>query len=389
MVGVHRAPRPGQEGGPAVADRLILHIGTQKSGTTYLQRILQNLSPRLRKSGVLYPIRLVGKRQVLNHEAAAYGLLGTAAFPWVPPHRAQAQTEAWTALVDKVRRWDGTAIVSGEALSVIDADAAARLVESLGVPKTQIVITARDLGRVLPSSWQQHIRNGRSTAFTTYLRQLERLRGDGGVSERRAEWERDPEQTFWRAYAIGSLADRWSRLAESVHVVGVPRRGGDPDELWHRFIRGIGIDDVAPQSPPMVDSVSANIGITEPETLVLASLNRALDTTDLVESRRRAIRGRIVREAFVPRPDRGRRVVLPEEWGPRVSAWAEEDLEELQATGAYLHTDPTDLLVDPEAVSTGAPSPDQIADAAGVALALLGAAIPEEQPEQKQGRRRP
>ncbi len=372
-----------------MAERLILHIGTQKSGTTYLQRILENLSPQLRKKGVLYPIRLVGKKSVLNHEAAAYGLLGTAAFPWVPPHRAQAQADAWASLVEKVRRWDGTAIVSGEALSVIGADSAARLVESLGVERTQIVITARDLGRVLPSSWQQHIRNGRSTTFTSYLKQLQRLRGEGGPAERRAEWERDPEQTFWRAYAIGALASRWAPLAESVHVVGVPRRGGDPDELWHRFIRAVGIDDVAPRTPPAVDTVAANVGITEPETLVLASLNRALDATDLVESRRRAIRGRIVREAFVPRAERGRRVTLPPEWGPIVSTWASDDLEELLTGGAHLEGDPADLLVEPDAIGSGQHSAEEIADAAGVALALLGAAIPEEQPEPDRGRRRP
>lgn len=372
-----------------MAERLVLHIGTQKSGTTYLQRILENLSPRLRKKGVLYPIRLVGKRQVLNHEAAAYGLLGTAAFPWVPPHRAQAQAEAWASLVEKVRRFDGTVIVSGEALSVVDADAAARLVASLDVANTQIVVTARDLGRVLPSSWQQHIRNGRSTSFSAYLNQLQRLRGDGDSAARRERWERDPEQTFWRAYAIGSLASRWMPLAESVEVIGVPRRGADPDELWRRFTRAIGIDDVAPDTAPVVDTVSANIGITEPETLVLASLNRSLESSGLAESRRRAIRGQIVREAFVTRADRGRRVALPTPWGHSVSEWAREDLDELHASGARLHGEDADLLVDPDSVVDGEPDPIEVADAAGAALAVLGAAIPEQQPEPDRRGRRP
>jgi len=136
-----------------MAERLVLHIGTQKSGTTYLQRVLAALSSTLKKKGVLYPTRLVGKREIYNHEAAAYGLLGTESFPWVPRHRAEAQRDSWQALVDKIARWDGTAIVSGEALSVIDATAAERLVGSLDVQRTDVIITVRDLGRVIPSSW--------------------------------------------------------------------------------------------------------------------------------------------------------------------------------------------------------------------------------------------
>ena len=54
-----------------MAARLLLHIGTQKSGTTYLQRVLQSLAPQLREAGVLYPTRIGGKTEVYNHEAAA------------------------------------------------------------------------------------------------------------------------------------------------------------------------------------------------------------------------------------------------------------------------------------------------------------------------------
>jgi hypothetical protein len=378
-----------QTGGASVAQRLILHIGTQKSGTTYLQRVLAALSPTLRKKGVLYPIRLVGKREVYNHEAAAYGLLGTEAFPWVPRHRAEAQRDSWQALVDKIARWDGTAVVSGEALSVICATDAQRLVESLGTPTTDVIITARDLGRVLPSSWQQHIRNGRSTPFSTYVRQLDARRGTGSRADRRARWEADPDHTFWRAYAIGSLAQRWSSFASSVRVIGVPRAGADSHELWRRFIDATDLSEIAPHSPPTVDMVAANIGITEPETLVLAGLNKAFENGELPEPRRRATRGRIVREAFVLREHRGRRVALPAEWTERVRTWAEEDVEELEQTGATLTGERSDLLVDELSTTTEAPDPEAVADAAGAAIALLADLIPAEpQPQQPEGRRR-
>ena len=374
-----------------MAERLVLHIGTQKSGTTYLQRVLQALSPSIRRQGVLYPLRLAGKKEIYNHEAAAYGLLGTAAFPWVPPVRAQAQEESWAGLIRKVQRWEGTVIVSGEALSVIDAHNAARLVDSLGVDDTDIIITARDLGRVLPSSWQQHIRNGRSTRFDTFLRQMEQRRGAGDRAERRRAWEVDPDHTFWRAYAIGSLVDRWAPLANSVTVVGVPHRPTDRHALWHRFVDAVDLTEVLPDTPPEVDTVSANVGLTEPETLVLAGLNRALDNGDLPEPQRRALRGQIIREGFAGRDQRGQRVRLPGEWVERVSTWAREDVNELLDTNARLVGEAEDLLVTesarlPDAIDAS-DREAEIIDAAGAALGALSTLIEQIPADPDQSRR--
>jgi hypothetical protein len=358
-----------------VADRLLLHIGTQKSGTTYLQRVLARLSGELKREGVLYPTRLQGRREIYNHEAAAYGLLGTASFPWVAPARAEGQRSAWDRLRRKVQEWDGTAIVSGEALSVIDAASAGRLVESLGVPNTHVIITARDLGRVMPSSWQQHIRNGRSTSFNSYLQQQADRRGEGSPAALAERWDADPEQTFWRAYAIGGLVDRWAPLARTVSVVTVPRRGAPPDELWHRFRRALDVGTVLPETPPTIDDLEANVGLTEPEVLVLAALNRQIDSTKADSPGMRALRGRIVRDAFATRPDRGAPVRIPASWVPRVTAWANDDLAVLRSTAAIIVGSESDLVVDPStAAESDAVRADDVARAAGAALAYLAGA---------------
>lgn len=354
-----------------MADRLLLHIGTQKSGTTYLQRVLAALSGQLKREGVLYPTRLHGRREIYNHEAAAYGLLGSAAFPWVPEARARGQEGAWAGLVRKVAQWDGTAIVSGEALSVIDAAAARRLVDELNVTNTHIVITARDLGRVLPSSWQQHIRNGRSTSFPSFLQQQAERRGDGDARARAQRWNDDPDQTFWRAYAIGTLVERWAPLARTVSVVTVPRRGAAPDELWHRFRRALDVGASLPETPPAIDDLAANVGLTEPEVLVLAGLNRQVDSVKADGPDLRALRGRLVREAFTVRPDRGSPVRLPRAWADRVRAWAIEDVEVLGSTAAILVGPQSDLLVADDAPVGDGPDADDMARAAGAAMAYL------------------
>lgn len=354
-----------------MADRLLLHIGTQKSGTTYLQRVLARLSGDLKREGVLYPTRLQGRREIYNHEAAAYGLLGTASFPWVPEAKAQGQASAWERLRRKVAEWDGTAIVSGEAFSVIDSAAAQRLVESLGVANTHVIITARDLGRVLPSSWQQHIRNGRSTSFGSYLNQQAERRGQGPARDLVTRWDADPDQTFWRAYAIGGLAERWMPLARTVSVVTVPRRGAAPDELWHRFRRSLDLGPVLPETPPTIDDVAANVGLTEPEVLVLAALNRQVDPTKADGRDMRALRARLVRDAFAARPDRGSPVRIPASWLARVRAWADDDLAMLRSTPALLVGPESDLVVEESASAADGPRPEDVAQAAGAAIAVL------------------
>jgi len=354
-----------------VADRLLLHIGTQKSGTTYLQRVMSQLSGSLKRDGVLYPLRLHGRREVYNHEAAAYGLLGNTSFPWVAESKARACEGSWEGLTRKVREWDGTAIVSGEAISVITSGAAERLVGSLGIANTHVIITARDLGRVLPSSWQQHIRNGRSTPFARYLTQQAERRGDGDAAQRAARWDADPEQTFWRAYAIGTLVDRWAPLARTVTVVTVPRRGAAPHELWHRFSRALDLGGLLPEIPPQIDDLEANVGLTEPEVLVLAGLNRRIDPVKADDSEVRRLRGRIVREAFVPRADRGSPVSIPRTWLPHVTAWAQQDADVLRSSSALLVGPESDLLVDPDAPSGDGPDADEVARAAGAAMAYL------------------
>ena len=354
-----------------MAQRLLLHIGTQKSGTTYLQRVLARLSGSLKREGVLYPVRLSGRREVYNHEAAAYGLLGTASFPWVPEKRAQGQVPAWEGLRRKVREWDGTAIVSGEAISVINSGAAARLVESLAVPETHVVITARDLGRVLPSSWQQHIRNGRSTAFGRFLQQHADRRGEGDARELAARWDADPDQTFWRAYAIGTLVERWAPLARTVTVVTVPRRGAGPDELWHRFRRALDIGSALPETPPAIDDLEANVGLTEPEVIVLAGLNRQVSSEKADSPEMRSLRARIVREAFVARDQRGEPVRIPGDWLPRVTEWARQDVEVLRSTDAIVIGSDSELLVDPATPPAAPPDADDVARAAGSAMAYL------------------
>ena len=358
--------------GGLVATRLLLHIGTQKSGTTYLQRVLELLAVKLRDQGVLYPIRLVGKKGIYNHEPASYGLLGREHYPWVPQVRVDAERPAWDVLVKKIREWPETAIVSGEAISVVRQIGAEQLVSSLNVADTHIIITARDLGRVIPSSWQQHIRNGRSSKISAYIQTLaNKRRGDLDADE--ALWESDPDLTFWRAYAIGSLVKRWQSVVgpDRVTVVTVPGREAGPDALWSRFREGLALSEVLPMNPPKVDTLAANVGLTEAEVLLLAAFNKAAEGQRYDPKAVRAVRMRMINEALTTRADRGKSVALPSDRFDQVSSWAKQDVARLAESGARVVGDVAELLPSAQTVETAGPDLDDLERAAGQALALL------------------
>ncbi|MEY4170631.1 MAG: hypothetical protein RLZ94_1704, partial [Actinomycetota bacterium] len=196
-----------------MARRVVLHIGPRKTATTYLQRVLQALVLEGRLDPTVYPIA-TRDRTDHNHvpglidlarEAGAIGLQDDA---WRDQDGSEAQ-----ALIDAVRAAPGTVILSAEALSVLPAEGARAVISAFAPAAVDVVITARDLGRVIPSSWQQHMRNGNFESYADYLA----LR----VEERASRvYETQLRRGFWRAYRYADLALRWQEAgARSVTVV--------------------------------------------------------------------------------------------------------------------------------------------------------------------------
>lgn len=344
-----------------MAARLVLHIGVQKSGTTYVQRVLRTCVDDLAEAGFGYPLSPVADKVAGRnlHETATYGLLGTE-FPWVSEERAAAERDNWTWLAERVREWPGTVVLSAEALSVVREDAARRLLAELDVADVEVVATARGLGSLLPSSWQQHIRNGRTMPFTAFLDHL--------AAERERGWnfvEHEHAAHLWRAFALGRLARRWGRIVGPERVSVVVNRGRPPELLWRRFAAAAGLPaGIAPRTE-MAAPVHA--GLTAAEALVLESLNARM--YDLAWPRDRCVdlREYLIHRSFAVRPDRGPRIAVPPEHRTAVEKWSAEDIAELAASGARIVGDTDELRFDPEG-EPDAPTAADVSAAAGTAV---------------------
>jgi hypothetical protein len=350
-----------------MASRLILHIGLQKSGTTYLQELIASGAGELAAAGIVYPVSPAGKRRrrTENHEWASYGLLGPE-YPWVSEQRAETEKSAWKTLERQVMRTKGTVLLSAEALSVIRTPAIRTLLGRLAIGDVQVVVTARSLHRTLPSLWQQHVRNGRRLGFERYLEMLDEQRR---LPEARIEEDRDLH--LWRAFAIGRLVRRWAGEVGASRVRVVTSPGRPPQLLWARFAEAIGV----PGFTFTADDAAAkpvHTGLTAPEAVVLTSLNSALATAGWTADRARRLREAILTEGFQTRADRGPRIAIPAHWRSRVDEWSKEDVTDLLDSGVTMIGDLADLHPEPVRDAADGPTVEEVAAAWAAAVLALG-----------------
>ncbi|MBO0842500.1 MAG: hypothetical protein J2O46_04895 [Nocardioides sp.] len=221
-----------------------LHVGAPKSGAKYVRQVLDGNRKRLADNGVL----VVGE-QVVDRVHAAYQVRKDPRLKLLP----ESRRNLWPQLVEEIAAWDGeSAILSYELLAAATARQAARALTDLADFDSHVVITARDLGRTVPSAWQERLKFG----FTTPLEEWE----PPSVENQRGEWG-------WRTTDPASVAERWGAAVrpDRVHIVTVPRSREDPTVLWHRFADACGVGGIEVDVSPA--RVNESLGAVEAELL--------------------------------------------------------------------------------------------------------------------------
>ncbi|HEX4223048.1 MAG TPA: hypothetical protein VHZ97_11835 [Pseudonocardiaceae bacterium] len=247
---------------------------------------------------------------------------------------------AWQRLVEQVREWPGTSIVSCELLASADDEQAARARRELSFADVHVVCTVRDLARQIPSVWQENIKNGQTIGYSAFRDAL-RTGEPIGVS-----------QLFWDYQDIPRILRTWGAglPPERVHVITVPRKGA-ADVLWRRFAGVLGLDpDLLPPLPTRNSSLSLAGGE------LLRRLNLALDE-NLGWSRYAAVvKDQVAAEILAGRGG----MTLPVADRGWVRERAERMVAELGGQGYDVLGDLADLLPPP----TGPDMPVEPSDAA-------------------------
>ncbi len=237
---------------------MVLHIGLHKTGTTYLQSLWRVNRGALDEQGVHYP----GGGDEPRQRMAAYDLLGRRP-GGTGDRRVPGQWRALTQAVASSKQ--PTVLLSEEALSVATAKQAAACVEAFRGRQVDVLVTVRDLGRVLVSAWQEDIKNDRTWTWQEFV---------DAVKDPAAR-SRNPARGFWRAQDLPAILGVWQRVVPPtrLHLVTVPPRGAAPDLLVRRVASVVGFDPGA----LTVDAPSTNASLGVAGTELVRRLNNALE----------------------------------------------------------------------------------------------------------------
>ncbi len=318
-----------------MTERVFLHIGGPKTGTTYLQGVMLGNRKRLAEQGVWY----VGDRWI-DHVHAS---LVVREHPRLQRLDKSARL-AWQRFVDEAMAFDGpTAVISHETLGVASAQQAAKAIADLAPAEVHLIFSARDFVSQVSATWQEHLKY----RFSTPLSQWNPEIGTGPYSE----WS-------FRAIDPVGVLSRWARELppERVHLLTVPRSGSAPDELWRRFAGIIGIDpdscDLAVARP------NASLGVVEAE--LLRRVNEHIDKPIRgAQETSRWIRGNLVQLVLSPRG--GRRFGVSGEVADHLAEVADEKITQLQLSGYDVVGDLEELRPTPRK-EMEQPHPDAVSD---------------------------
>ncbi len=333
------------------SDRVYVHIGLPKTGTTYLQRLLARNRRRLERSGVRYP------GPGADHFFAAQDVLSR---PFKGHHDSRIEG-AWPALVSAVHNAPGSVILAHELLATARGSVIQRLVSDLAPRHVTVVATVRDLVRQVPAVWQEDVKNGSRRSFDEFLARVEKT----ATSETRLS------KPFWKFQDGPGILAEWSSVpGVEIVVVTVPPAARGSHVLWERFATAVNID------PTAVDAEMplGNVSLGAAETELLRSVNEwAAEALDWPAYRR------LVKKTL------GEEILAARRGGPRLSLpsaareWAEGTsiamADALEAAGYTVVGSLDELRHPPDGPEhTGAwppPDADQLSSARDAVIGLL------------------
>ena len=333
-----------------MSKRVLLHVGTPKTGTTHLQDVLFRNRSVLREHGILY-----AADRFDAHFLAALDLLQ---LQW--GGLEEEAVGAWERLAQAVRDFDGTAVISHEILATASRTQAKRALDSLGHPDTEVhvLMSVRDLVRQIPAEWQENVKHRRTLPYADFLAQL-----------------RDPERTgsigawFWSVQEVPDVLDRWAAdlPPERVHLVTVPKLGEPRELLWERFSEAFGLTDLPLDL--MAERANPSLGVAE--TTLIRRLNEKANQVVPPAAYRPLVRELLAHNTLAQRASA--RLTLPPDDYAWVQVLQEAWVDTVRARGYDVVGDLSDVVGPPPVAFTDPDAPDEaeVADAAVEAMTAL------------------
>lgn len=144
---------------------------------------------------------------------------------------------------------DQRVVISRETFCMAREAAIRRVVDGLGGPRVHVLITLRPLTRILPSAWQQNVRNRSIDPYETWLDQI-----FNPPPER-------PNPPFWTRHRHEDVVQRWASVVGPDRVTVLVVDDFEGAQLLRPIEQMLGLPDELLQLAPR----GANRSLTYPE----------------------------------------------------------------------------------------------------------------------------
>ena len=328
-----------------------LHIGLHKTGTTYLQNLMRANHESMANQDVEFTVVKGEPLQIF----AVWDLQG---------RRPRGSDDkriggAWPALVEAINTsGHSTALVSEERLSLCSIKQLRKAVRSFPDSEVHVIVTVRDLARVLVSAWQEDVKNDKTWTWREYV---DACRDPAMVN-------RTPARAFWVRQDVVKICEAWEAAvpAGRLHVVTVPQPPAPPGLLVERFGSVVGFDPALFTAEPGWNNELVGVAGTE----VIRRLNERMEGRLKQRQYDHAIKANLV--PMLAKRTEPVRFSLPDEELPWVNERADETIRLLRSRGYPVVGDLEDLR--PQARSGRRPDDadtSELLEASLDALAML------------------
>ncbi len=286
----------------------LVHIGFDKTGTTSLQGAFHRDRDRLRSLGVIYP----GAERY--HKSAGVAVTEARGNTGDRP----VTMADWEELVGEVAAAPPVprVFISSEWLCRADDKQAQRVVGELGGQAVRIVATLRPLAKILPSAWQQYVKDGFTGDYEPWLR--------GMLLE--APYQQ-PTPWFWIRHSHDRVLGRWAKLVGAENVTAIVVSESDRELMFRQFEQLLGL---APRTLLPEPESKQNSSLTWPEAQMLRRVNQAFRDNGWSD----ASYGLVIRSGLTPRLAAARAAAADESAAIPTPPWALERAAEIGAAAA-------------------------------------------------------
>lgn len=201
---------------------VLLHIGPFKTGTTAIQEALAASRPVLVDHGVTYPGTQLHTRAAMSAIRHTFG--------WSDRGGGTAPRRDWRELLAEVHATSGRIVISSEFFCLAKPRHIERVCRQLEQDRVQVLVTLRPLGLLLPSTWQQYVKSGKSIHYEDWLRAVLADPPDRTVMP-----------SFWVRNDHLALVRRWAEVVGADHLTVLVLDDANRGMLYDVFERLLGL----------------------------------------------------------------------------------------------------------------------------------------------------